>query len=256
MLAIANKHGEIQASIPGLARVAAVSVEDCERAINRFMSPDKYSRTPDDEGRRIEKIEGGWVLINHSKYRAMASKDEEKTASAIRQQRFRDQKKRNSSVTKSNGEVTPSNDAVTEDRDIADTDTDTKAKKNTPLTPQGGVGEQSELIPSANPDFMPIGWKRLTERQRKLVKVKFNTPKMIQVGSWFRRKESNLWNVSEAASITEIDPTTNEVNGMGRYYLADIEPDKDIRRRDLQTLLNNWGSELDRARAFCGKMGS
>lgn len=186
MLAIANKHGEIQASIPGLARVAAVSVEDCERAINRFMTPDKYSRTPDDEGRRIEKIEGGWMLINHSKYRAMASKDEEKTATAIRQQRFRDQKKRNAIVTPSNAKVTPSNDAVTEDRDIADTDTDTKAKeeKNTPLTPQGGGDDLKssekkprssknqeldlpEMLPFQSPEFALV-WARWKTHRREI----------------------------------------------------------------------------------------
>lgn len=95
MLAIANKHGEVQASIPGLARVAGVSVQDCHAAIEKFLSPDPYSRSSDDEGRRIEKIDGGWQLLNHAKYRAMASKDEEKTANAIRQARHRRKVARN-----------------------------------------------------------------------------------------------------------------------------------------------------------------
>ncbi|MBK1835380.1 hypothetical protein [Roseibacillus ishigakijimensis] len=32
------------------------------------------------------------------------------------------------------------------------------------------------------------------------------------------------------------------------YYLAKHESGRDYRRRDLQTLLNNWTGELDRAR--------
>ena len=53
MLALADQNGEVQGSIPGLARLAGVSIEDAEIAINKFLSPDSYSRTPDNEGRRI-----------------------------------------------------------------------------------------------------------------------------------------------------------------------------------------------------------
>ena len=105
MLALADKNGEIQASIPGLARAASVSIPDCESAITKFLAPDPYSRSPEDEGRRIEKIEGGWALLNHSKYRALASKDDSKSANLKRQQRFRERKERNSL----NALVTPCN---------------------------------------------------------------------------------------------------------------------------------------------------
>ena len=128
MLAIANKHGEVQASIPGLAQIAGLPLDDTEAAIEKFLSPDKYSRTPDDQGRRIEKIEGGWLLLNHAKYRAMASKDEEKASSAKRQSAFRDRQKRNASVTPSNGSVTVTNDAVTGNRDIAEAEAKAEAE--------------------------------------------------------------------------------------------------------------------------------
>jgi hypothetical protein len=95
MLALADKNGEVQASIPGLARVAGMSVECCEAAIGKFLSPDPYSRTPDDEGRRIEVIDGGWALLNHGKYREMASRDEQKEAEAERKRRYRERLARN-----------------------------------------------------------------------------------------------------------------------------------------------------------------
>jgi hypothetical protein len=38
-----------------------------------FHEPDPDSRTKDFEGRRIDTIEGGWLLLNHSKYRAIQS---------------------------------------------------------------------------------------------------------------------------------------------------------------------------------------
>ena len=127
MLALADKHGEVQASIPGLARVAGVSVADCEKALEKFLSPDPYSRTPDDEGRRIESIEGGWVLLNHGKYRDLASKEESKASNAVRQKRWRDRQRRNAKVTGSDA-------GVTEERDIADAKAEAKS---TPKPPRG-----------------------------------------------------------------------------------------------------------------------
>jgi len=35
-------------------------------------SPDPYSRTKQDEGRRIKEVEGGWLVLNHKKYREKA----------------------------------------------------------------------------------------------------------------------------------------------------------------------------------------
>lgn len=75
MLAMADRKGRVEASIPGLANRARVTLEECEHALERFMAPDKYSRTPDNDGRRIERIDGGWALLNYAKYREMRDHD-------------------------------------------------------------------------------------------------------------------------------------------------------------------------------------
>jgi hypothetical protein len=124
MLALANKHGEVQASIPGLARVAGVSVESCAAAIEKFLSPDPYSRTPDDEGRRIEAIDGGWALLNHGKYREMASKDEAREAEAKRKRRYRAKLERNQKDETSQN-VRDMSRNVPESRHIAEAKADT-----------------------------------------------------------------------------------------------------------------------------------
>jgi len=71
MLAMSDSRGRVWASIPGLASRARVPVEDCERALTKFKEPDKYSRTKDNDGRRITDIDGGWRLLNHEKYRSI-----------------------------------------------------------------------------------------------------------------------------------------------------------------------------------------
>ena len=133
MLALSDQHGEVHGSVPGLARLSGVSIDAVELALEKFLSPDPYSRTTDDEGRRIEKIDGGWFLINHAKYRNMASKADEKSSNAKRQQRHRAKVARNATVTDSNGRVTDSNGRVTQERDIAEAEayTDTKKDKKT-----------------------------------------------------------------------------------------------------------------------------
>jgi hypothetical protein len=75
MLALADRNGEVEGTIPGLAGIAKVTVAECEDALATFLSPDPYSRTKACEGRRIEIIEGGWSLINHAEYRNIAEAD-------------------------------------------------------------------------------------------------------------------------------------------------------------------------------------
>jgi hypothetical protein len=127
MLAMADRHGEVTATIPGLARIACVPLEACEAALAKFLAPDKYSRTETAEGRRIEKIEGGWAIINHAKYRLMASKEDQKEKTAERTRRYRDRHTPSHTVT-----VTHRDAAVTQDRDIAEAEEDSygSAKEN------------------------------------------------------------------------------------------------------------------------------
>ena len=103
MLAIADKNGEVQGSIPGIARLAGVSVDAARAAIERFLSPDLDSRTKDDDGRRIEVIDGGWHLLNHKKYRDMASDADRAEKAKLRQQRKREKDRRNN-VTRRHGQ--------------------------------------------------------------------------------------------------------------------------------------------------------
>lgn len=52
-----------------LYRVANITKEEADDAILAFTSPDPKSRTPDNEGRRIERVSGGFRLLNYFQYR-------------------------------------------------------------------------------------------------------------------------------------------------------------------------------------------
>ncbi len=72
MLALSSPDGIVEGSIPGIAVVARVTTEECEKAIEKLKAPDKYSRTTENEGRRIVDIPGGWKIINYTKFREKA----------------------------------------------------------------------------------------------------------------------------------------------------------------------------------------
>lgn len=100
MLAMADRNGTVAASIPGLASEAHVTIPECEEALQVFLSPDKYSRTKDHDGRRIIEIDGGWQLINHAKYRAVQSSETERELARERMRSLRERRNKPSpSVT-------------------------------------------------------------------------------------------------------------------------------------------------------------
>lgn len=89
LLAMCDAEGRVWASIPGLASRAGVSVKECETALDKFEGPDPYSRTKENQGRRIAEIDGGWQLLNHAKYRAMMSLEDRREYQRVKQAEYR-----------------------------------------------------------------------------------------------------------------------------------------------------------------------
>lgn len=109
MLAMAEADGVVRASVGGLAHVARVSRRDCEAALERLMSPDTDSRSPENDGRRIQKVDGGFFLLNYGKYREARSEDERK---AYMREYMRDYRKQ--SVNNSKQDVNSSKPPLAE----------------------------------------------------------------------------------------------------------------------------------------------
>jgi hypothetical protein len=93
MLAMADKTGYIGASIPGLAARARISIEATERALAKFMAPDPYSRSKDNDGRRIEEADRGWILLNYQRYRDMRDEEARREYERVRKREQRQREK-------------------------------------------------------------------------------------------------------------------------------------------------------------------
>ena len=97
MLALADAHDIVEGTVPGFASLCRVPRETMQKAIEKFSSPDPDSRTPDNDGRRIEIVPSGWKIINRAKYK---TRWQEETGTRAKYMREYRSKKYINNVTK------------------------------------------------------------------------------------------------------------------------------------------------------------
>lgn len=123
LLAAMDEEGHAQfASVANLAHRAIVPLEAAEKAVKRLEDADPNSSDPDNEGRRIERIQGGWIVLNAHKYREIVTRAIAQERNRARVAKFRAKTNScNGDVMPSNGLVTPS-EALAETESVSDTD--------------------------------------------------------------------------------------------------------------------------------------
>lgn len=122
LIVLCDADGTVDMTAHAIAGRTGIPLDIIETGLAFLESPDPYSRTPDEDGRRISRLSDdrawGWYIVNHSKYKALVS------AATIREQnreRKRKQRDMSRSVTASHAESRHT-----------DTDTDT----DPPIVPQ------------------------------------------------------------------------------------------------------------------------
>ena len=233
MIAAMDENGFVQfASVANLAHRARIELAEAQAAVDCLEGPDANSSDPEHEGRRIERVPGGWMILNAEKYREMVTRAviQEKTRQRVAKHR---EKKRtcNAPVTLGNASVTEANASVTQ----SDTDTDsaTKAKAFQPEEPPTASAKPKGVVEGKNSDRVP------SSEQSK------------RIAAMFHRRLTTAWSKKEVESYRSlgiIDP--EDLALMEDYYKAPMPPDADYRRRDLLTCINNWQGEVDRARKW------
>lgn len=94
LLALKDKEGFVETSLPGLARNAVLSLDECKAALTVLESPDQHSRTRDNDGRRIKAVDGGWMVLNHMLYRNKMGGEYRKEYQRLKQAEYRARKKK------------------------------------------------------------------------------------------------------------------------------------------------------------------
>ena len=78
MLAMMDADGYVGGSISGLARINGLTPQQVQEAIECLENSDPESRSDEHEGRRIEKVDRGWMVLNAVKMRELAKKEAER----------------------------------------------------------------------------------------------------------------------------------------------------------------------------------
>lgn len=127
MIVLADAEGYVDMTPQALAARTSIPLDIIQKGIELLLSPDKYSRTPDCDGRRIELVDDsrpwGWRIVNHAKYRQMASAEEKREADKVRIALKRKAEREQSQSVAERRDLSPSV------ADVAHTDTDTNTKK-------------------------------------------------------------------------------------------------------------------------------
>ena len=79
MLVLADQDGYVRGTPSAIARTARLNVDAAQKALDVLAAPDPQSRTPDNDGRRIEPAPGGWMVLNYQAYREARSAEERRT---------------------------------------------------------------------------------------------------------------------------------------------------------------------------------
>lgn len=199
LIAAMDETGFCAFSAPqNLANRAIVPLEDTLAAIAILEAPDTNSADPDNEGRRIERVPGGWVVLNSEKYRELVTKVviQEQTRARVRKHR---EKKRNGDalhVTNTALHVTreprlalptnPGNANVTPSE--AESEAESKAEsKATPPTPPMVISTITPPKPEAPPAASKLAGLEAVDLLRSVLAAK--APNMDPLDDF----EASLW---------------------------------------------------------------
>jgi hypothetical protein len=134
-------YGFVKSSGHGIANAAGLTKKSGLQALRELGEPDPESRSKDYDGRRMIRIDGGFLILNFMKYR-----DKDHTA-ALRQRKLRQRRKAEMDLRmealREHGEIPPEENVTKSHRDIAEAGS-SKKKNGKNLNP-GELAEEMEL---------------------------------------------------------------------------------------------------------------
>lgn len=105
MIVLCNPDGHLDMTPSAIAGRTGIPIEHIKRGIELLESPDPYSRTPAEEGRRILRIDEhkpwGWKIVNHEQYKSL--QDAETVRHQIKE-RVRKHREKKRTVTDGNAQ--------------------------------------------------------------------------------------------------------------------------------------------------------
>jgi hypothetical protein len=112
LLAVMDQEGYVKmAHVSNMARRANVTLEEAAKALEILSSPDRFDPDQKNEGRRIERTEGGWIVLNAEERNAIANNADLMRRNREKAQRHRDKLKvTDGNPVTENGDESPERD--------------------------------------------------------------------------------------------------------------------------------------------------
>ena len=93
LLAYCDQYGIVDKHFKAIADETGLPLDRVHAAIVSLESPDKESRSSENEGRRILRLDDhrawGWKVVNYGKYRAIRSEEDRREQNRLAQERWR-----------------------------------------------------------------------------------------------------------------------------------------------------------------------
>lgn len=246
MLAMADARGKVDGSIPGFARIANVTCAEMEKAIATFLSPDPHSRTPDHDGRRIEIVPGGWLILNYAAYRESRDPDIRREQNRQAQARHRERESAMSAkVSHESAQAEAEAEAEAVQRTLSPktgervSPKDSVKDKNGRQEPlEAGVERPEPALPAAE-----VGGGRPGTPPKSTTAIP--DPKVVMTFPLGKKDETGAleWNLTEAkmAEYADSYPTLDVLQALrsARQWLRD-NPSQRKTSRGMPAFLSRW----------------
>lgn len=198
MLKLCDIDGIVDMTHEAIARRTNVPLDVVRHGISELEKPDPKSRNPAHEGRRIVRIDEhrdwGWIIVNYSHYRSIASEDQRREKTRLRTQKWRE------------GNDLKAGDAPVTQRDAGDAMQRQRQRQMQMNPTQGGVDEiQTLKIPKH------LNTPKFSEKWKAWIGVRKAMKKPKSWGVLFAEQLEWLSKYSEPQAIEII--STSIMNG-------------------------------------------
>lgn len=158
-IALMDEDGFVNlASAKNVAHRAVMELDKAVEAIRVLESPDPESSNPANEGRRLTRVPGGWIVNNAQEYRDIVKREHQKELSRERVRRHR-----NGGVTPCNADVTVGNENVTPSEAEAEADKRKNGDGESPKRKRKAATSEFVVPPKADTEAVHAAidrWRR------------------------------------------------------------------------------------------------
>ena|SRR5215471_6350506 len=202
LLAVADRDGHCWGSRSGFERLAMLDLDACQEKNpwDVLMSPDADSsdrlRNPENEGRRIREIPGGFEIINYVYYRSLRNDDDRKEQNRIAQRRHRDKVSHSKPASAKVSRVKPRSSHADADADAdkkkeAKSDTNGAHKARPPVSLEDWIKELQ-----TDKTYQGIDVQREYGKMLNWCKIRNRTPTKRRFVNWLNNLDSPVGHLS------------------------------------------------------------